>query len=391
MSSAVPRAVGAGDSSGDVTALRDQMKSLRESERYRLLASLLSSLAEAGGRDDDGRRAEEAQAAALRKRIEELGERTARLEDELKEAQDGLGRKSRQLEVEIEQNQDFQRRLKEMRTQQEAWQREKLEIENALVARNTQMHQLEREIDQLRVKAQRAEHAANDTRRVEDLEKSRRELILAVEEKTREVERVRMEKDAELERLKEKMQAVRGQTEVRADELLAALWSRLTRVKPPVVEGTSKPSVQTAERVFDAFIELTRFAHLCDEQTRSFLDRYTRGDETLRTAWQGFSTFGVMADQVKMTAGAANGPPVGLLKVRLGQLRMWMFGALLASDAAIECIQDELVRQILEALKGDRGLKLDDFRKNGGPERLQNAVIELRRRKLKETQERGLP
>src|SRR5690606_18694900 len=121
-----------------------------------------------------------------------------------------------------------------------------------------------------------------------------------------------------------------------ADDMLAALWERLARTKPALVDVAARPNRQAAERLFDAFIELAMLANAFENQMRPFLDRYTRHNETVARPWKVYRSYEDVIETIIKTIAVQGGKPVGVLKMRLRDLNKWTMGALMGADVVVE-------------------------------------------------------
>ncbi|MBN2559721.1 MAG: hypothetical protein JXQ75_02160 [Phycisphaerae bacterium] len=367
--------------------LRERFLDMEEAERHRLLGSLLVHLAEwnrtvAGGRAGEGAGGAE----SLGKRISALGEENAGLKDALAQAQADLAHHTKQLEAEQGRGQELQKIITEQRARLESLTNKVNELEAELVAKNSELHQAEVATDDLRLRLQRADLAAGDTSQVERLEAAKRELAAQGEALRGEVEQVRADKDAEIERLNAALLAARKQAGHGGDATLAKLWERLASAQPALVEGHILPTVQAAERFFDAFIELANFVHSFELDVRPFLERYTKYNETVKRPWDAYQRYGRIHDTIRSTITVKGGKPVGVLKMRLHGLKSWAIAAMIAGDSAIECVGSELQDHLLgpAGAGSDPNCRVRDYAKRDGHMIFGEHIRELRSQKLSE-------
>ncbi|MBN2445081.1 MAG: hypothetical protein JXO22_00010, partial [Phycisphaerae bacterium] len=246
-----------------------------ESERYRALAAFFSDLAD-GQTGGGGAAAEAEQLAALSKKLTRLGEEKALVDDALAEARADLEHANRQIEADRERAKETERISTDQRTRLRAAQQQVDELEQQLIAKNSQLHEADSEVESLRVKLQRSELSAGDTSRLDSLEDTKRELVEQLERLRADHEQLRADKDAEIEQLKAVTLEAEAATSSSSDKLLADLWDRLARAKPALAPGGKVPTEAAAQRLFEAFIELAFFAHDFDQTMRPFLGSFAR-------------------------------------------------------------------------------------------------------------------
>lgn len=364
-----------------------------EAQRYRLLSSLLAECADRSAAGSNGRSAETAeQVESLNKRIVRLGEEQALLNDALATTRADLAQKGKLLEAEQARSAELQRVADDQRARLAMIQLERGGLEQQVTERNAALHRAEVETDQLRLKLQRAELSAGDTSRVESLESEKLKLAAQAQEIATAMERLRQDKDAEIEALKGELGGARTQTSTGADALLTALWQRLATAQPPLAPGTAVPNDKAAERLFDALIELTRFAHEFDQSMRIFLARYTKHNPAIKTPWEAYAKFDDVLKTVQQTIAVAGGRPVGVLKMRLSALKKWTVAAMIGCDSVLESAGSQLEQQ----LRGPLGLGSDpnalirNYLKQDGHQLFADAVREMRSEKIAEAYGHGM-
>lgn len=364
---------------------------LPEPERFRLLGSFLVDLAarqEAGARPAAGPEAE-----ALSKKLQRLGEEKALLEDALAAAKADLSHRSKQLEAEQQRSTELERIVNDQRTRLQAAQKQAVELEGQLVAKNEQLYQAENQVEQLTVRVQRAQLAADDRSRVDEVEAGRRELIVQLEELRAAHEKLRLDKDAVIEGLKEELAAAQTETggARAAEAVLTALWERLARAKPALAPGGVCPAVPAVERLFDALIELSRFAHDFDQAMRPFLGSFVKHNPLLARPWDVYARSPGLHDVVREVIDIEHGKPAGVLKMRLLGLQRWTLAAIIASDTTLESIAHELEEQLRGSvgLGADPNRRVKDYLRDDGQHLFHEHMRELRGQKLAEAYTHG--
>ncbi len=140
----------------DLKPLSAALLSMEEAERYRQLANLLTALGEhvaaGGGRS----RASVEQLEQLSRKLQQLDQDKANLEDQLKTSQADLEHRQKQAQAEQLHAQDLQRVVDDQRQRLLAMQKELSEVQTQLVARNGEVHQLQTQQEALTLKLQRA-------------------------------------------------------------------------------------------------------------------------------------------------------------------------------------------------------------------------------------------
>ncbi len=363
-----------------------------EPERYRMLADFFSQFAERC-RDGSGRSGAAAeQAAAVAKKLQDLEKRRADLEDQLRTTQADLTHRQRQLDAETARARELESVYNNQRTRVEAMEAQTAKLESELVNRNQDLHRLESENEALQLKLQRAQIASGDTSRLEALENDKRQLAAQVEDLLARTEQLRKDKNDEIERLTADLARVQSRSSQSADALLASLWQRLADAKPPLVaEAHLQPTVQAAERLVDAFIEVAAFLHKFDQDMRPNLDNFVQPDPELRRLWNVYKEQCDVCQTIRQTIAPVRGKHVGALKMQLKVCRNWAFAALVSSDSTIEWIADELRAHLLGPAGAGANPKctLKEYVKMSGPEAFLEHMRKLRSQKLAELYSRG--
>ncbi len=380
----VPQHHGDGSPQASAAALLDPLGAallkLPETERFRLLGSFFVALA--GRQEASGPPASAPEMELLAKKSQRLAEEKALLEDSLAAAQSDLARRVRQLEAEQQRSAELERILTDQRTRLQGVQKELNELEEQLVAKNRRLHEAESELETVRLRLQRTELKAGDTSRVEQLEEDKCALGLEIEKLRDELEARRTECDG----LRAEMTDLRGAAgpSEAAGAVLVNCWDRLARSKPPLSLGAVEPTPPAAERLFDAFIELTRFVSAFDQALRPFLGSFVKHNQMLARPWDVYARSPALLDVVREVVDIAHGKPPGVLKMRLMSLQRWALAAIIAGDTAIECVAGELEDQFrgAQGLGADPNRKLKDYLKDDGHHLFQERIRAVRGQKL---------
>ena len=383
----------AGDRSDPLEPLRAAFREVGEPERYRLLASLLSELAEqsrgeAGSRESVPKKELE----VLARKVQVLGEEKASLEDALKTAQADLTRGAKQLEAEQTRGKELQQIINDQGSRLESTQKDFSHLEAELVAKNAELHKAQVRDDELTLKLQRTEFAGQDHSKLDALELDKRQANAEIEELRGQLEQLRLDKEGEIDRVKGELRALEAAASQGGDTLLATLWQRLASADPPVAEGHVPPNVVAAERLFDAFLELLRFVDDIDKGMRPFLGRFTQDHPSVKVPWDAFAKGDDLYSITQRTLAPKGGRPIGVLKMRLRLLYSWIHAAVWGCDGAIESVASELHSQ----LRGAEDTEWDFFKSTireydraDGPERFQEWIRKVRSEKLAEAFGRG--
>jgi hypothetical protein len=377
-------------SAADIFApLGAALLNLPEPERFRVLGDFLVELA---GRQEAAARAPGApDLDGLSKRLQRLGEEKAQLDDALAAAGADLALRCKQLEAEQQRSQEMERILGEQRNRLQASQKELGELEAQLVARNKQVHDAENQVEQLSVKLQRAELKAGDSSRVNALEEGKRGLAVQVEQLRKELDQLRADKDAAIEKLKAEAASARASSGTGGDALLSALWERLAQAKPPLAPGGIHPNDAAAQRLMDAFVELARFVNDFDQALRPFLTTFIKHIPALARAWDAYVRSPGLHDVVREIIDVEHGKPAGVLKMRLLGLQRWAIASIIGSDTAIESIAHELEQHLRGSvgMETDPNRRLRDYIRDDGHHLFHQQMRELRNQKLAEAYTHG--
>ncbi len=392
-----PRNDGAGESRGTKASVlfepvRAALSEVDEADRYRLLASLMLELADLSRTDGNGRGGgSAAQLEALNKRVRALQERETTLDDTLKTTRADLARRTKQFEAEQERAEELQQVVEDQRGRLESLPKQVGDLEAQVVAKNAELHRLEVQNEELTLKLQRAQRDGSGQERIDTLEEKNRQLITEVNEVRAELEQLRCDKDAEIERAKDEAQQVRSQASGGAEEVLARLWEKLAKAKPPLAPGHIQPNTQAAERLLDAFIELVRFVDDLDKSMRVFLGKYTKHHPSVKVPWDVYAKRDDVHKTAQQTVAPQGGKPVGLLKMRLRVLYSWTQAAMIGCDSAIESLASELQSHLMGpgGAASDPNRKIKDYLREDGHELFMQHIRELRSQKLAETYGRG--
>jgi hypothetical protein len=370
--------------------LRAALADNDEPARYRLLAAVLSELAD-WAQSENGTGGNAAQVEALSKKVQSIGEEKANLADELATVRADYALVQKQLEAEQARYAEIQKVKEEQRSRLEALKKEHQEVEGQLVTRNSQIHKLEVANEELTLKLQRAESAIGDTGQIDAMEAARRDLSRNLEGAQADLDQLRADKDAEIEKLLDKLKKAESGESQGVNQFVGQLWQRLAKAKPSLAEGHIQPDLQAAERLVDAFIELVRFVNDFDQSIRVFLGKYTKHNPSVKVPWDVYAKRDDVIKTAVQTVAPKGGRPVGLLKMRLRVLYSWVEAAMIGCDSAIECIASELQNQLMgpDGAGSNPNMKVRDFVKDDGHYKFLDHIRELRSQKLAEAFGRG--
>lgn len=370
------------DSAAIADTVREALASAGEKERYRLLAVVFEELAKV----PSARPPEDGNAAGTR-RSQALAEEKARLEDLLASTRADLDQRTRQLEAEQLRSAEDRQRLEEHRGRVDALRSERDELQAELTAKNSALHKAEVERDELKLAVQRLEAAGADQSKAERLEAARREMASELESARAALEQLRLDKDAQIERLKGEVSRAGTASAQSAERLMADVWERMARGTPTLVEGHVKPTPQAIEHLADAAVELTRFADDFDKAMRVFLEKYTRHHASVKVPWEVYARRDDVVTTVQQTLSPQAPRPVGLLKMRLRVLYSWCQAAMIGTDSALESIASELEAHLRGPLgtEADPNRKVKDYLRDDGHYLFMEHVRELRSNRLAET------
>lgn len=361
---------------------------LPEPRRLLLLAAVLE---EVGRRAQAAARKPAADVDGQAKKLQRLAEEKAELDDLLAAARADLAHRTATLEASQQRAAELERIVNDQRGRLQMAQQQVAELEGQLTAKTEQLYEAENKVEQLTVQLQRAQLKAGDTSRVDTLEESRRELNATIEGLRADLEQSRRDKDAVVERLQAELAAARASSGGGGETVLAALWERLARARPPLAPGGVKPPQAAAERLVDAFAELARFAHDFDQGVRPFLGSFIRHHGPLARPWDVYARSPGLHDVIREVIDAEHGKPAGVLKMRLLGLQRWTMAALMGTDASIESIAGELEQQLRSevGMGSDPNRKVRDYLRDDGHHLFQQHIRELRAHKLAEAYTHG--
>ncbi len=361
-----------------------------ESERYRLLSSVLSGMADKSGAVDSGSAAE---VEALSKRLQEAAEEKAALADQIATVKADLGLATSKLEAEQTRGHELQLITEEQRERMESSRKKLQEVEAQLQARNAELHKTQVENEDLLLKLQRSEAKVGDSSKTDRLEEGRKVLAAENAELSRQLEQLRADKDADITRLTEELAAARSGASGKGTFDFPALWERLAAADSALVEGHVAPTEQAAERLFESYIELVRFVDSFDQLLRPFLTKYTRDHPPVRVPWDVYAKRDGARDTVKQVLAPIGGKPVGFLRVKLRGLYRWVEAAMIGSDAALESVASELYTFAMDkepyGAGSDPNRKVKEFLRENGPDLFLQRMRELRGSKIADVFGRG--
>jgi len=384
------------DSAPDTGALtllepvRAALAQAPEAQRYRVLAALLTELADQAAAKGDG--ADRERLDALSKKATRLGEEKASLEDTLAATKADLSLRAKQLEAEQQRATELDRIVADQRTRLQTAQQQVAEYEEQLVAKNALLHEAESKAESLTIKLQRAERAAADTSRTDAMAESSREQNVEIERLRGDIEQLRKDKDAVIEGLKNELVVAREGAGGGVEIVLRELWERLARAKPPLAPGNQNPPVPAAERLVDTVIELTRFVADLDQAVAPFLGSFTKHNQTVAKPWDVYAHSPDLNQVIREIIDAEHAKPAGVCKMRLLGLKRWIMAAILGSDSALESIAQELETHLRGpvGMGNDPNRKVKDFIRDDGHQLFHQHIRELRSQKLAEAYAHGV-
>jgi len=370
--------------------LRAALADANESDRYRLLATLLGEFAEVSRAGADGRGATD-QVEALSRKVHELSEEKATLLDRYSTTKADLEHRTAQLEAEQVRGHELEPVIEEQRVRLEALQKEQKDVAARLTACEAELHKSHAENDQLLLKLQRAELANGDRSGVERLEEKNRSLTRELDELRHEMDQLRTDKDAEIARLASELAEPRSVQGGASAIPFEDLWEQLAREKPALVEGGVPPTQQSAERLVATLIELVRFVDDFDKLIRPFLTEYTKHHPPVKVPWDVYAKRDDARKTIQQVLAPVRGRPVGIVKNRLRGLYRWTEAAMIACDASIESVASELHTFAMgpAGVGADPNCTIRVFLRNAGHELFLQHVRELRGLKLAEAFGRG--
>lgn len=326
--------------SESVERFRSSLAKAREADRYRMLAELLDQLAKDSQADSNGGAGAEVE--RLSKKVKVAIEENALLADQHRATKADLERQASQLEAEQRRAAELDKVIENHRTRSAELQKKNEELETRLTAKEAELHNAHRDHDQSLLEAQRAELAADSGGRVERLEEQNQQLGREVETWRGEVEQLREDKDAEVAQLNKELAGARSSAGASSDVDFEAIWQRFLSAKPPVISVGGAPTVQSAQRFVDVFVELSRCADDIDKLIRPFVSDYVKSHPPVKVPWDVYAGRDDVRATLQHTLKPEGGRPVGVVKVRLKGLYAWTSATMLASDATVKSIGDEL-------------------------------------------------
>ena len=381
------------DALGDLRPLIHRLVESGENDRYRMLANILSDLA---GRPSaaDGRFIElTSQIDGFNKKVRRLDEERALLTHEVDSLKADLEQQRKLLETEQARAAELARINQSLKSRQESVQKERDELEERVVAQNTQLLRAENETESLKIKLDRAQAAAGDMSRVTKLEADKNLLAQKNAEEEAERERFRVEKEAEIARLKAALRNAQEGDGASSERILAALWARLQTAKPPFLQPPiPMPTLPAAERLVDGFVELVRFAAALDESTTLFFKEYVRRDKELKGIWEDYRVLEGVEATARLVIAPTGGKPANFLRIRLGRLKNLSVSAMFGADLAMAHLP-ELLDKTLRGPMGterDKERKIRMFLQEGGHEGVGDAARNLMCEKIRDSIGGGL-
>ena len=241
----------------DLKPLGAALLTLDEAERYRLLSGLLAALSEQVGSGPGGQgQASVEQLGQLARKLQQLDQDKANIEDQLRTAQANLEHREKQVQAEQMHAQDLQRVVDDQHQRLVALKNEVNEIQTQLVTRNAEVHQVQVERDTLTLKLQRAMAEKGDRATMDALEQTRRQLTQQVSDLQTQLQQALADKATQYEQMQAQLQAAQNKP-ARVDEnILATAWQRLAAEVPPLAARNVPPTKVSADRLVESFIEL---------------------------------------------------------------------------------------------------------------------------------------
>lgn len=348
-----------GAESGDSRAmeflepLREALLEAAEPERYRLLASLLSELADSSRSDSNGRKqASGEQLESMAKRIQSLDQQRATLDDAVRTTQSDLERVRSQLEAEKAHAGTLQGTLTDKQARFEEMEKKYAELEAEVVAKNSELHKRDVQIDELTLTVQRAEVASEDDSRSEAREQKNRDLVKRYEALAEDREQLRQDKDAEIQKLREQLLETQKSSSADGDTLLRDMWERLGNADPSLAELPAEPNRQAADRLVDGFVVLAKFVNDFDKSTQVFLKRWTQHENSVRVPWAAYARGDDLVAVARRTVAPQGGRPAAVMRMRLRLVQKWIEAGMVASDAVVARCGSELEAY----LRGEHGM-----------------------------------
>lgn len=363
--------------------LRGMLSSVAEAERRALIAALTAEFAAGVPKSDAGE--------ALARKLQQVEKERAEIQDELALARADLVRTQKQLEAEQSRAAELQRVAESSRSRGQASDKELAALEAKIVELNGALHQAEVKNEQLTLALQRAELHGGDTSKTDALQDRLIALQKNLEREQAEREQLRKDKDERIAQFEAQLKSALAQQGGGEEKALKALWERLGRSKPALVDGHLTPNVQSFERLVDAFQEFVRFVDDFDKGMGVFLGRYTKYHASVKVPWEAYTKSDDITTMVQRMLAPQGGRPVGPVKMRLRLLYSWVHAAMVGCDSALESLESELNAHLMGPLGagGDANRKVRDYVKAEGPELFAQHIRELRSMRLAETYGRG--
>jgi len=376
------------DKLGELRPLIQRLVESGENDRYRMLSQILTDLA---GRPSaaEGRFVElTAQIESASKKVRRLDEERALLTHEVDSLKADLAQQRKLLETEQARAQELARLNQTLKTRQEAVQKERDELEERVVAQNTQLMRAESETEALKIKLDRASAAAGDMSRVTKLESEKNLLAQKNAEEEAERERFRVEKEAEIARLKAALRNAQEGDGQSAERLLASLWARMQATTPPFLQAPiPMPTLPALERLVDSFVELVRFAAALDDSTTMFFKEFSRRDKELKEFWDDYQGLAGVEETARLVIAPTGGKPANFLRIRLGRLKNLSVSAMFGADLALAHVP-ELISKVLRGPMGtatDKERKIRVFLQEGGHEAVGDEARNLLSEKIRDS------
>jgi len=363
--------------------LRGMLAGVADPERRALIAALTAEFAPTGGRSEP--------AEMAGKKLQQLEKDKATLEDELSLAKADLVRTQKQLEAEQLRGAELQKETENSRSRGQASDKELAALEAKVIELNSKLHQAEVKNDQLSLTLQRAELHSGDTSKADAMQDKAIALQKELERERSEKEHQRKEKDERIAQVEAQLKTAVAQQGGGEEKTLKALWERLGKSKPSLVDGHLTPNVQSFERLVDAFQEFARFVDDFDKGMGVFLGRYTKYHPSVKVPWEAYTKSDDVTTMVQRMLAPQGGRPVGPMKMRLRLMYSWVHAAMVGCDSAIESLGSELQSHLMgpTGAGSDANRKIRDYVKADGHLLFAQHVAELGSMRLAETYGRG--
>ncbi len=374
-----------------VGALREALASAGEVDRYDVLATLFRELANDDDIRGNGRAGLDDELAALSQKIRLLTEEKAALRDGHARLKADLERSVTQLEAEQTRAHQLDQGHQGQKVRLEKLQIEYSSLEARLVAKNEEVHAIQREHDEVLLRAQRAELERDDSSKLDRAHTGTQEATKEIKRLQAELESIRSDKDAEIARLTDQLGDARSQDTQSSGVDVGTLWNRLAAASPPLVDATVVPTQQTLERAADCMAALVQAVDHIEKLIRPILTRCTKYNPPTKVPWEVFARGDHTRDIIMRTLMPVGGKPFGVAKIRLRTLFEWTDKLILADDITIATIESELHTFLFgpAGAGSDRDKTIKTFIKESGDSAFHQHMQELRARKLAELFGRG--